>query len=47
MNKAIKYLKLRFPELDATQVTFEGDEDLITKDGIRICPAYKFLQDFI
>jgi len=47
INPAIKYLKLRFPKVETTQVALEGDEDLLTKDSIRVCPAAKFLQNFI
>jgi len=38
-----RYLKIRFPSVAATQVVLEPDLDLMTKDGIRICAAHRFL----
>jgi predicted AAA+ superfamily ATPase len=46
-SPSLRYLKLRFPAVPATQVTLEEDVDLTTKDGIRICSAHLFLKDFI
>jgi predicted AAA+ superfamily ATPase len=45
-NPALLYLKRRFPEVNATQIFMEEDTDLMTKDGIRLCSAHKFLKDF-
>jgi predicted AAA+ superfamily ATPase len=44
---ALKYLKKKFPSAAATQVTLENDLDLMTKDGIRICPAFRFLGELV
>lgn len=44
---ALKYLKKKFPSAGATQVTLENDLDLMTKDGIRICPAFRFLGELV
>jgi uncharacterized protein len=46
-SPSLRYLKLRFPAVPATQVTLDEDVDLITKDGIRICSAHLFLKDLI
>ncbi len=43
----LKYLKKRFPEVTATQVVLDLDTDVINKEGIRICPAHVFLNEFI
>ena len=40
---SLKYLKKRFPEVAAVQLLLEGDQDLETKEGIRICAAHRFL----
>ena len=46
-SRSLKYLKKRFPKVEATQVTLEGKSDLTDKNGIRICPAHLFLNDFV
>jgi len=46
VSPALRYLKQRFPSVKACQIYFENGRDLITKDGIRICPAHGFLRDF-
>ena len=47
LSRSLNYLKVRFPTVQATQVSLEGDMDLITKEGIRICSAHLFLADFV
>jgi len=44
---SLRYLKKRFPEMSGTQVVLETDLDLMTKDGIRICSAHRFLNDLV
>ena len=46
INSALRYLKLRFPDVQATQISLEKDQDLVTKDDIRLCSAHKFLGEF-
>ena len=46
INPALRYLKLRFPDVHATQISLDKDLDLVTKDDIHLCSAYKFLVDF-
>lgn len=46
INPALRYLKRRFPDVQATQISLEKDIDLITKDDIRLCSAYIFLSEF-
>lgn len=36
-------LKNLYPKTDAWQITLENGKDIITKDGIRVCPAQAFL----
>jgi predicted AAA+ superfamily ATPase len=47
LSRSLYYLKVRFPTVQATQVSLEDDIDLITKEGIRICSAHLFLSDFV
>jgi predicted AAA+ superfamily ATPase len=43
----LKYLKKQFPDVPAAQVSFYGSEDVITKEGIRLVNAKKFLDELI
>ncbi len=47
ISRSLRYLKVRFPSVMATQVSLEKDKDLLTKDGIRLCSANNFLNAFI
>ena len=42
----LKYLKKRFPQVAATQVLFKKNCDFVTREGIRVCSANKFLKDY-
>ncbi len=46
-STGLKYLKKRFPEVPATQILLESDDDLVTKEGIRICGAHHFLASLV
>ena len=46
INPALKYLKKRFPEADAFQISLNRDDNFMNKDGIHVCPAYDFLINF-
>jgi hypothetical protein len=46
-SPALRYLKIRFPYVVAIQLVLETDMDLVTKDGIRVCSAYRFLKELI
>lgn len=46
-SPSLRYLKQRFSETPATQVVLEPDLDVVTKDGIRICTAHRFLIDLV
>ena len=43
----LRYLKLKFPEVDSSQVCYEENVDFTNSDGIRVISACKFLADFI
>lgn len=44
---SLRYLKARFPEMLATQLVLEKNMDIVTKEGIRICSANRFLKDLV
>ena len=43
-DKSLKYLKERFPEVDAWQISATGTKDVISDSGIRIAPAARLLE---
>lgn len=47
INPALRYLKERFPGVEAWQVSATGIKDYVTADGIRVCPARKFLGNLV
>lgn len=46
-SPSLRYLKVRFPTVPATQVTLDDDVDLVTRDHVRICSAHLFLRDLV
>lgn len=46
-DRSLKYLKARFPECPAWQVSAIGRKDFVTPEGIRCCPAIPFLCDLV
>ena len=44
ISLALQYLKAKFPEAEAWQISAIGKKDYLSKQGIRVCPALKFLQ---
>jgi hypothetical protein len=44
VDKALRYLKLRFPDAEAWQISAVGTKDFATPDGIRVSNAVKFLR---
>ena len=46
-SPSLRYLKQRFPSVSAIQLTLDDGTDVLTKDGIRICPAHLFLNELV
>jgi uncharacterized protein len=46
-GKGLKYLKARFPEVAAWQVSAHGQRDYLSAEGIRVAPAVKLLRDLV
>ncbi len=44
LDRSLRYLKRRYPDADAWQLTATGDRDYLTPDGIRVCPAMTLLR---
>lgn len=47
VSSALKYLKLRFPEAEAWQISATGTKDYLDKHQIRACPAQVFLSTLV
>ncbi len=45
ISSPLRYLHNKFPDVPAVQVIAAGDIDTITRDGIRICDATRFLAE--
>lgn len=47
VNSALKYFKKKFPGVKAYQISMQGKKDYISKEGIQVCPALKYLSQLI
>lgn len=47
INPALIYLKERFPQSQAMQLSLNGTKDYLSKEDIRVCPAVNFLRDLV
>ncbi|MCP5103346.1 MAG: DUF4143 domain-containing protein, partial [bacterium] len=45
ISKGLKYLKERFPQAEAYQISAYGEKDYVTTAGIRVMPAVQFLSN--
>ncbi|MGH7267942.1 MAG: ATP-binding protein [Candidatus Rokuibacteriota bacterium] len=44
LDRGLRYLKVRFPECEAWQISAIGSKDFVSPEGIRVCPALEFLR---
>lgn len=47
LDRSLRYLKLRFPDCPAWQVSATGRKDFLSPKGIRVCPALTFLSALV
>jgi predicted AAA+ superfamily ATPase len=47
IDRSLRYLKARFPECDAWQLSATGRKDFVTPEGIRVAPALELLRSFV
>lgn len=47
VDRGLRYLKNRFPDCPAWQVTATGRKDYVTESGIRVAPACKLLETLV
>jgi uncharacterized protein len=43
ITAGLKFLKQRFPDVDAWQISATGSKDYVSRDGIRVAPALQYL----
>jgi hypothetical protein len=44
VDRGLRYLKLRFPDAEAWQLSAVGTKDFVSPEGIRACPALELLR---
>lgn len=47
LDRSLRYLKLRFPDCPAWQVSAHGQKDFLSPEGVRVCPALTFLSTLV
>lgn len=47
VDRSLRYLRTKFPDAEAWQVTASGTKDFVTPDGIRVAPAIKLLEQLV
>jgi len=47
ISKSLKYLKNKFPDTEAWQVSAAGEKNYWSNHGIRVCPAREFLSTLV
>ena len=47
IDKSLKYLKAKFPETDAWQISATGEKNYVSGEGIRVAPALALLSGLI
>ena len=46
-DRSLKYLKKKFPDAEAWQVSATGVKDYVTPEGIRVAPALALLSELV
>ena len=47
LDRSLRYLKVRFPDAEAWQISAAGRKDFVSPEGIRVAPALKLLRRLI
>jgi predicted AAA+ superfamily ATPase len=47
VDRSLRYLKARFPDAEAWQISATGRKDFVSPEGIRVAPALKLLRNLI
>lgn len=46
-DRSLRYLKLRYPQAEAWQISAAGRKDYVTEEGIRVAPALELLAGLV
>jgi hypothetical protein len=47
VDRGIRYLRAKYPTVDAWQISASGRKDYVTRDGIRAAPALSLLRTLV
>ena len=47
VDRSLRYLKARFPEADAWQISATGTKDYRSPDDVRVAPAVRLLRTLV
>ena len=47
IHPGLKYLRQRFPKTEAWQISLNGKKDYVSREGIRVAPAWVFLKSLV
>jgi predicted AAA+ superfamily ATPase len=47
VDRGLRYLRARFPDCEAWQISATGAKDYVTPEGIRVAPAWRLLGDWV
>jgi hypothetical protein len=47
ISPALRYLKARFPAADAWQISATGQQEYVSREGIRVAPALELLKTLV
>lgn len=47
LHHGLRYLKEKFPKAEAWQISLRGKKDYLSREGIRVAPAWLFLKDLV
>jgi predicted AAA+ superfamily ATPase len=47
IDRSLRYLKARFPQCEAWQISATGRKDYVSGEGIRVCPATELLKTLV
>ena len=47
IGRGLRYMKARFPDCEAFQISATGNKDYKSPEGIRVCPSLRLLKTLV
>lgn len=47
VSSQFRFLKKKYPQVSSYQLTYNSKKDFINQDGVRICDAYKIINEIL